>query len=150
MDVEHCVAGQNRQVNFRATSGAVRSIRDCERAAMGLDDLQRQNQADAHAARFGGVERNKKIRWIGEAGPVVFHDENDAVRLQPANHPDSHRRFILMRLPCCIHSIANQVDEGLFQLSCIGINAQIFLDFERDFRPRLQVTDAFKQRSGGR
>lgn len=110
-------------MNLRATAGPVIAICDCQRATMSLDNLQRQNQADTHAPGLGRVERNKKIGGIGEAGSVVFHKNDGAVGLQPANHTYPHGRFVFMRLRRCIHCIANQVDEGLFQLGRIGVNS---------------------------
>lgn len=137
-------------MDFCATAGTVVAIRDGERATVGLDNLQCKDQADTHAAGLGGIERNKKVGRVGEAGAVVFYKYDDAVGLMPANHGDPHGSSIVVSVHRCIDSVADQVDEGLFELGCINVEVDILRDFESDFRARLQVADASQQRSSGR
>src|ERR1700693_3859443 len=92
------------------------SISQSKRAAVGFRNLPAQNQADSGAALLGGEKRHEEIGSVGNAGGFIFNPYADrAVFAFPA-HVDT-----TAGLQSSIDSIAQKIDEQLFELVRIGL-----------------------------
>ena len=82
---------------------------------MALSDLASQYEPDSRAARLCAEEWDKQIRRRGKAMPLVFHDQVDKCA-----RPAPGQSYAPSRLLRRFHPVADQVDEGLLELSAIG------------------------------
>src|SRR5580700_12193838 len=109
------------------------SIFQSKRAAVSFRNLPAQNQADSGAALLGGEERHEEIGSVGNARAFILNPYADGAVFAFPAHVDT-----TAGLQSSIDSIAQKVDEQLFELVRIGLNFgfRTSVDFHR--KPRLQ------------
>src|SRR5512140_2019138 len=63
-------------------AGAVGSVLEGQRAAMGVGDLAAEDESDSSAARLRRVERDEEVRAAGQAGAFVDDRDLDGPAVQ--------------------------------------------------------------------
>ena len=86
------VGPSQRQAQARDAAARVGAVLQRQRAAVRLDDLPREHEADAGAAGFGREERHEQVFARRQAGPVVDRFRCSACRRVRAPAQRARRR----------------------------------------------------------
>src|SRR5215213_2900797 len=111
-----------------------------EGSAVGFSDLTAERQSNPGPRRLGGEERHEKIRGVGKTEAVVFNKDFKFRRSPFPTYPDP-----AIRLKSSVNSIAQQINENLFQLISISVNHHLRAWHESDLEPRFQPDNALDQ-----
>src|SRR5690349_12219891 len=76
-DIRLLEASAQRQPHARDATLGAEAVLERNAAAVVLDDLARQHEADAGAVRLRREERHPKVVGARDAGPVVLHLDDD-------------------------------------------------------------------------
>lgn len=104
---------------------------------MRLGNLPAEHETDARAAAFGGKKGHEEVGRIREAG--AFIADNNLQRACGVRVPDEDAAAGLL---CGIDGVANQVDQDLFELCCIGLDDERGTGYKGDGHARFEIDHA--------
>src|SRR5262245_21530607 len=101
---------------------------------MSLSNLAAQDEADTGTARFRRKERYEQVSRIGQPGSLILNHDIDITSRALPKHA-----LTAVGIQRCVDSIANEINQQLFDLIRIRLNCEFRTRIESNGHPCLQA-----------
>src|SRR5262249_21399326 len=132
-----------RYSQSRLAAATARAVFERQHSAVAFGYLAAEREPDARTAGFGSEERDEEVRGVGQSWAFVFDRDFE----ERVVHPPGHERAAA-GLQRRVDSVADDVDQQLFQLIPVAFDRQFGSGDQFDLQSGFEAGDAANPGAG--